>query len=131
MVDFKVIVMSGIPGSGKSTYIKRNKKPDDIVISRDAIRFEMLEPADEYFSKEQKVKKKFYDSIIHNITHNPDLHNIYIDATHLTQAGRHVILDILAELKPQYNFAVIIVYMDTPLYICQQQNRQRTGRASA
>ena len=38
----KLILMCGVPGSGKSTWIKNNKSETDLWISRDKIRFEKL-----------------------------------------------------------------------------------------
>ena len=51
----ELILMMGIPGSGKSTWVKNHMKSDDIYISRDEIRFSLLQPGDEYFSKEKEV----------------------------------------------------------------------------
>lgn len=53
-------VMIGIPGSGKSTWAKANKKEKDIYVSRDEVRFSLLQDGDEYFSKEKEVLKEFY-----------------------------------------------------------------------
>ena len=50
--------MMGIPGSGKSTFVRKRRDIFDnpIVISRDKIRFSLLEEGDEYFSKEEILK---------------------------------------------------------------------------
>ena len=62
-------VMVGIPGSGKSSYIKResdrltSQGQKVRVISRDAIRFSLVGENDEYFSKEKQVFEKFITSI--------------------------------------------------------------------
>ena len=51
----KLYVMCGGPGSGKSTWIKKNLptfKGYTKVVSRDEIRFSLVKEGEEYFSKE-------------------------------------------------------------------------------
>ena len=49
-------LMMGIPGSGKSTYAKQFALRNKIqYISRDEIRFSLLQPTDGYFDKENEV----------------------------------------------------------------------------
>ena len=50
-------VMSGMPGSGKTHYCKEHKN-DGIHVSRDAIRFALLEDGDNYFAHENEVYVK-------------------------------------------------------------------------
>ena len=51
----KLILMMGVAGAGKSTWIKQNY-PDVVPVSRDAIRFEILdEKGGEYFDHEDEV----------------------------------------------------------------------------
>ena len=48
----RLIMMCGIPGSGKSTWIQNCKGfigNDVVVVSRDAIRFSMLKEGEDYF----------------------------------------------------------------------------------
>lgn len=47
-------VICGIPGSGKSTWIK-NHTSSEILVSRDAIRFDMVKEDEPYFSDRKSV----------------------------------------------------------------------------
>ena len=54
--------MVGAPGSGKSTFA-RKRFPNARYISRDEIRFSVLKPDEDYFSKEKLTWKMFIDAI--------------------------------------------------------------------
>ena len=69
-------VMCGIPGSGKSTWVKNNLTPFDKHVSRDDIRFSMIKEGEEYFSKEKKVFEQFCTDIIANLNKG---YNVYAD----------------------------------------------------
>ena len=45
-----IIMMCGIPGSGKSTYVENHRGEHDLHVSRDLIRFSMLGEKEEYFA---------------------------------------------------------------------------------
>ena len=82
-----IIMMCGLPGSGKSTYAKEHRGEHDLYISRDLIRFSMLEEGQEYFGKEKLVFDTFVNTI--NQALNIDsIKNIWVDATHLTPGSR-------------------------------------------
>jgi hypothetical protein len=51
--------MCGIPGSGKSTYLKTRFIQPPVVVSRDEIRFKMVREDEEYFSHEKEVYNEF------------------------------------------------------------------------
>ena len=60
----KLFLMMGAPGSGKSYWAEHHVTSVDKYISRDEIRFSMLEDGDDYFAKEGKV----FDNFIKQIT---------------------------------------------------------------
>lgn len=87
-----IYLMSGIPGSGKSTFIKENMTPFDVIISRDAIRFSMLKEGEDYFAHEKDVLKKFRDQIKF-YDEDSSIGNIWIDATHISRKVRRKVLN--------------------------------------
>ena len=85
-------LMCGIPGSGKSTWIREHEKyfePSYKVISRDEIRFSMLGENDDYFSKEKEVWDEYVKQAKDSLSKNDDT---ILDATHLNEASRTKIL---------------------------------------
>ena len=59
----KLYIMMGIPGSGKSTWCRHNIKDTDAYVSRDKIRFGLVNPNEPYFSKENQVYQEFINTI--------------------------------------------------------------------
>lgn len=119
-----IIIMCGIPGSGKSTYVEKYRGKHDIYISRDLIRFSMLEKGQEYFGKEKLVFDTFVKIINQSLKIN-NIENIWVDATHINPPSRY---KILRRISKQYNSLKIVV-MDTPLSVCIDRNNYREGRA--
>lgn len=119
----KLIVMMGVPGSGKSTWVKNNLTQRDIWVSRDAIRYSLLDEDDDYFAKEDEVIKTFIQGI--NDMLQKGFRYVYADATHLHPKGRAQLLNGLT-VKPD---AIYVAYLDVPLETILIRNAQRTGRA--
>jgi predicted kinase len=122
-------VMCGIPGSGKSTLIKKFQDwtPNEkiAVVSRDAIRYSILNENDDYFAKEDEVFNTFINTIKSFIS--SDTKYIMVDATHISKGSRKKLLNALgSSLKDVYLGAMVL---DTSLETCLARNAEREGRA--
>ena len=118
--------MSGIPGSGKSTWVKQQiAEKGGFWASRDAMRFSMVREDEPYFERENEVFNAWIAQICEALS-NPMIEDIYIDATHLNDRSREKTLSRL----PKENIRKItnVVFM-VPIEVCLERNRQRTGRA--
>ena len=118
----KLIMMCGVPGSGKSTWIKNNY-PDITPVSRDTIRFEILdERGGEYFDYEDEV----FDKFIHQIIGSLAVDEITIaDATHLTKKARAKVLNKVQKFADEIEAIVMDVHLITAI----ERNDMREGRA--
>ena len=117
-------LMMGVPGSGKSTYVKNILKYGDIYISRDEIRYSLLTEEDDYFAKENEVIKTFIDNIDKSLINEEYCGDVYADATHLSPKSRAQILN-----KLKNKDKVSVIYLDIPLNLILERNAQRKGRA--
>lgn len=120
-------LLVGLPGSGKSTWAKTVNQdiwniPNSQIISRDAVRFSMVDENEDYFSKENEVFNTFIREINRAIDY---CDNIFVDATHLNPKSRHKVLSRLVLNE----CTVIAVNFQTSLATCLARNAQRTGRA--
>ena len=61
-----LVLMIGVPGSGKSTWIQNRLTEKDVWVSRDTIRYCLLEEDDDYFAKEDEVIKLFINKSSHS-----------------------------------------------------------------
>lgn len=119
----KLILMIGIPASGKSTYVKTHATSKDKVISRDSIRFDMVPDGSPYFEKEKEVFNEYVRQAQEAI--DAGIYNrIFLDATHLNEKSRNKILDRL-NLE---NIILEAVYFDLPAEVVAARNNKRVGR---
>jgi predicted kinase len=120
----RLIMMSGIPGSGKSTYANElYEHPTagiDKWVSRDQIRFSLLEDGEDYFHKEKQV----YDTFVSEIKKALDNgQTVIADATHINEASRTKLLRALGtSLK---DCCVEIIFFKVPVQKALQRNENR------
>lgn len=122
-----LIVMMGIPASGKSylTNIIMAENPNTLVVSRDAIRFNLLEEGDDYFKYEDKVIDTFYRTIQEGLL--DDKHDtIVADATHVTIRSR---FDLWNHIDIPEGTEVSGYWIDCNIEKAIFRNKERKGRA--
>lgn len=116
-----LFIMVGCPGSGKSYFLRNlGSVKNSSVVSRDDIRFSLLEDNDKYFDKEDEVFKLFTETIQKELDSGK---NVYADATHLTGVSR---LKLMNSLNLE-GIDIVPIVMNTPLDVCLQRNSLREG----
>lgn len=117
------IMMVGPAGSGKSTMA--NNFPYAAVISRDQIRFDLLdERGGDYFDYENEVTETFYNRL-NKALNNKHCYMVIADATHCTRKARKAVFDNITIPK---DVKVIAFVVEKSLHVIQIQNASREGR---
>lgn len=127
MKDKCLLVLVGIPGSGKSTWAKEflEDSRKGIIISRDAIRFSMLKDTDNYFRYEREVFAEYINQLNTSL-HNDEYDWVIADATHISAASRQKLFN---NLEVPENVQVVYAVFTTALNTCIERNKNRTGRS--
>jgi putative nucleotidyltransferase with HDIG domain len=111
-----VIILSGLPGSGKSTWLSRQKETIGEVISLDDLREELDVEPTENQSEVIRVAYERYRNCLRK------RQNCVWNATNTTRMMR----DRLINLATDYNARVVINYFEPPISQIRQQNRERS-----
>lgn len=123
----KLFLMCGPSGAGKTTYIEKiltSLNIKGIHISRDKIRFSMLNENDDYFAYEDAVFDTFC-SDINRAIEDDEFDFIFVDATHLSEKARNKTLDRLNLDEVELS----AVNFNIPVETCLEQNEKRSGRS--
>lgn len=118
-----LILMVGVPGSGKSTFLKSWNQPSTKIISRDEVRYRYITNKEEYFSKEDMVFGIFVEEI-NNALKSGKYNFVIADATHVSKASR---AKTLKKVEKKYCNEVWAIVMNTPVMKCQENNQKRVG----
>ena len=113
----KLIVMVGVPGSGKSTYAKNHFGKTAQILSSDALRKELL--GDENNQKQNdRVFAELYSRARNHLIAGK---NVVIDGTNINVFERKRMLKHFEDLSVEK----VAIVMNTAIEKCYQQNQQR------
>jgi len=112
----KIVVLVGLPGSGKSTYLERLGITP---LSSDAVRHLLVDDA-----TDQTIHRQVFAVLRYLVRHRIALGRplTFVDATHLTPRERRPYL----KMGQLYDCAVEALFFDVPLEVCKERNRGRS-----
>lgn len=125
-------LLSGIPGSGKSTFArqaKRNLAQENVhadIVSRDEIRFNLIGDAGDYFSKETEVFEAFIEEINRGLS-SEGYDIVIADSTLLNVGSRNKLISRII-VPNNISVDIWICPFLTDLNTCLLRNASREGR---
>lgn len=121
-------IMCGPAGCGKSTFLSNCANKISVgcaVVSRDEIRFNMLDNDDSYFAKEKKVFTKFTSTIASALSYS----DVFADSTCINEDSRKKLITGVKKYNKDFDIVALFFYNDNILDRCLTQNARRGGRA--
>ena len=111
----QIVVLVGLPGSGKSTYLERLGAP---ALSSDRIRGLLADD-----ETDQTIHDRVFQTVRYLLRQRLELGRpvTYIDATNLTPEDRRPYL----EMGRAHGCEVEAVFFDVPLAVCRERNARR------
>ncbi len=120
-------ILCGPSGCGKTTWANDFiKEHHDIrYVSRDEIRFQLVNPDESYFSREKEVFRRFANTIRHTLV---DGFDCIADATHLNEFSRRKLTQAIDMYFKDYE--IVYVSFNVNVDTCIEHNANREGRAN-
>ena len=111
----RIVLLVGLPGSGKSTYLERLGVQG---LSSDAVRALLADD-----ETDQSIHREVFATLRYLLRRRLALQRpvTYLDATHLTVRERRPYV----KMGQLYGCAVEAVFFDVPLEVCRERNRGR------
>ena len=120
-------ILCGASGCGKTTwaanFIKEHR--DIRYVSRDEIRFELVDPNESYFSREKEVFRRFANTIRQTLVNGFDC---IADATHLNEFSLRKLTQAIDMYFKDYE--IVYVSFNVNADTCIKHNANREGRAN-
>jgi len=134
-------MMVGLPASGKSTYVRNTAKPEDLILSTDAVIYAIADKYDFKYDECFKQLIDFADKVMYRVLQQwlvdaPVSANIWWDQTNLTLKSRHRKLIRFDQLVAQANiqrtiplkFKKVAFHVNTPFGVCASRQDERNDK---
>lgn len=123
-----IFIMSGLPASGKSTYVNAIARPEDAVLHRDDLRQQLRVETgrlDESFPVSSREEYARWVSCVKDALACGE-GNIYIDQTTLTQSALEKLMDAITPAMRDTDHVHILV-VKVAMSMCLARNANRKG----